>query len=204
MTVRTSVTSVPDPDLRPALPEPAPRPPEGYLDAVGGQPLLPVARQAWLAACEQAWGDPARLHRTGRRAGMILDAARASIATSLGIRPDDVYFTSSGPTAVATAVGGLTAWRQGHSRRIVASAVESMAVLEPAGRWADQVDLIPVSGTGRLAVTDLAASLAQPTALVCVQAANAEVGTRQPLREAAGLTRAGRLTMPPPAGVLPG
>ena len=81
------------------FPEPAPRPPTGYLDAVAGQPLLPAARQAWLAAAELAWSDPARLHHEGRRAGMVLDAARASVAGYLGVRPEEVFFTSSGPTA---------------------------------------------------------------------------------------------------------
>ena len=176
---------VPGTDLQSTLPEPAPEPPFGYLDAVGGQPLLPVAQRDWQAASEQAWSDPARLHHLGRRAGLILDSARASIATRLGVRPDDIYFTSSGPTAVATAVAGLSAARSATSRRVVASAVESMAVLEPATRWADEVDLVPVSATGRLDLDALSVALGQPAALLCVQAANAEVGTRQPLAEAA-------------------
>ncbi len=175
------------PDPRSALPEPAPQPPEGYLDAVGGQPLLPAARQAWTAASEQAWADPARLHHLGRRAGMLLDAARASVAASLGIRPEEVFFTSSGPTAVATAVAGLAATRSAVCGRVIASAVESMAVLEPARRWADIVDLVPVTTTGRMDLAAFEDSLSQPTAFACVQAANAEVGTRQPLLEAAAL-----------------
>ena len=65
-------------DAAGTLPEPAPVPPPGYLDAVGGQPLLPVARRAWDAAAEQAWSDPARRHHEGRRAGLVLDAASAA------------------------------------------------------------------------------------------------------------------------------
>ena len=50
------------------------RPPSGYLDAVGGQPLTEATRRAWLAAAEQAWSDPARLHHAGRRAGLVRKA----------------------------------------------------------------------------------------------------------------------------------
>lgn len=171
-----------------ALPEPAPRPPSGYLDAVAGQPLLPVARQAWLAAAEQAWSDPARLHHAGRRAGLVLDAARASIAAGLGVRPDEVFLTSSGPTAAGAAVQGLMA--RGRTGRAVTSAVESLAVASPAERWADVVEVVPVDRGGRIDLEALALALATPADLVCVQAANGEVGTRQPLAEVAAAARA--------------
>ena len=170
------------------LPAPAPEPPFGYLDAVGGQPILPVASTAWQAAAAQAWSDPARLHHAGRRAGLVLDAARASIAASLGIRPPDVFFTSSGPTAVAIAIQGLL--DAVSQRRVIASAVESLAVLSPARRWASDLDLVPVSGTGQRDVAAFDAALASPAGLACVQAANAEVGTRQPTAVAHGLARA--------------
>lgn len=171
-----------------ALPEPAPRPPSGYLDAVAGQPLLPVARQAWLAAVEQGWSDPARLHHAGRRAGLVLDAARSSIAASLGVRPDEVFLTSSGPTAAGVAVQGLMA--RGRTGRAVVSAVESLAVTSPAQRWATSVEAVAVDRTGRLDLEALARALASPADLICVQAANGEVGTRQPLPEVAAAARA--------------
>ncbi len=171
-----------------ALPEPAPRPPAGYLDAVAGQPLLPAARQAWLAAAEQAWSDPARLHHAGRRAGLVLDAARASIATSLGVRPEEVFLTSSGPTAAAVAIQGLLA--RGRTGRAVISAVESLAVASPADRWGTVVESVPVDRAGRLDLAALTRALAAPADLVCVQAANGEVGTRQPLAEVAAVAKA--------------
>lgn len=183
-----TVRSMTDRPLTARLPDPAPAPPPGYLDAVGGQPLLPVARQAWLAAAEQAWSDPARLHHPGRRAGLVLDAARASIATGLGVRPQEVFLTSSGPTAVGAAVQGLL--QRGRTGRAVVSAAESLAVTSPADRWASAVERVPVAVTGAVELEALAAALASPADLLCVQAANGEVGTRQPLAEVASLARA--------------
>jgi len=155
------------------------RPPSGYLDAVGGQPLTEATRRAWLAAAEQAWSDPARLHHAGRRAGLVLDTARQSIAASLGIDRDEAYWTSSGPTAVASALQGLL--RRGGA--VAASSVESLAVLSPARALAADVDLIAVDRTGRLDLDDLDRALAQGPAVLAVQAANPEVGTRQPLEQ---------------------
>lgn len=160
----------------------------GYLDAVGGQPLLSAARQAWIAASGQAWSDPARLHHEGRRTGLVLDAARASIATSLGVDRDEVFLTTSGPTAVGIAVAGLLG--RSAADRVVCSAVESLAVLSPVRGGAAEVDLVEVDGNGRMSVDAFSRALAHPAALAAVQIANPEVGTRQPLAAAHELARA--------------
>lgn len=159
----------------------------GYLDAVGGQPLLPAARRAWISASGQAWSDPARLHHEGRRAGLVLDTARASIASSLGVDRDEVFLTTSGPTAVGIAVAGLLG--RSPVSRIVCSAVESLAVLSPARGGAERVDLVPVDERGRMSVDAFAEALREPAALAAVQAANPEVGTRQPLEAAHEIAR---------------
>lgn len=176
------------PGASPTLPQPAPVPPDGYLDAVAGQPLLPVALSAWQTASSAAWSDPARLHHPGRVAGQLLDAARSSLAALLGVRPAEVFLTSSGPTAVAAAIEGLCR-RPAAPDRVVASAVESMAVLSPADQWAAQVDLVPVDGRGMLDMDALEEALARPAAVACVQAGNPEVGTRQDLAGAAAVAR---------------
>lgn len=168
-----------------ALPEPAPSPPVGYLDAVGGQPMLPIALRAWSAAVDQTWADPARLHHRGRRAGMVLDAARASVAATIGARPDEVFFTASGPVSLAAAVAGMAQGRSRVSGRIVASAVESMALMDSAAAAAAELTLVRVDRRGRVDLDQWRAALAEPTALACLQAANAEVGTRQPISQAA-------------------
>jgi cysteine desulfurase len=59
-----------------------------YFDAASAAPLHPVARQALLAALDEGWADPARLYREGRRARMLLDAARQAAAEAVGCRPD--------------------------------------------------------------------------------------------------------------------
>jgi len=169
-------------------PPPWVEPPSGYLDAVGGQPLLPGARQAWLSAVEQAWSDPARRHHQGRRAGMILDAARSSLAKGLGAPADRTYLTSSGPNAVAAAISGLAA-RQHRRRRIIVSAIESLAVLHPARAACDDLHVVPVDARGRLDLDDLERALQEPASLVAVQAANPEVGTFQDLDRIHELTR---------------
>ncbi|MDI1289311.1 MAG: aminotransferase class V-fold PLP-dependent enzyme, partial [bacterium] len=97
---------------------------------------------------DQSWADPARLHHRGRRAGMLLDAARASVAASLGARPDEIYFTASGPVSITAAVAGMVEGRSRVSGRVVASAVESMAMMTAAQSVASDVDLVRVDRSG--------------------------------------------------------
>ena len=54
-----------------------------YFDAASSAPPHPVARQALLASLDEGWADPARLYREGRRAGMLLDAAREAAAEAV-------------------------------------------------------------------------------------------------------------------------
>jgi cysteine desulfurase len=156
----------------------------GYLDAATTAPLHPAARAALEVALDDGWGDPRRLHREGRRARQLLDAARASIAASVGARPDEVTFASSGTAAAHLGVLGAMAAGRRRGRHLVASAVEHSAVLAAAHmheREGGTVGLVPVDVTGQVDAATFAAALTPETALACLQTANHEVGTLQPL-----------------------
>ena len=158
-----------------------------YLDAATVAPPLPAAREAWLAALDEGWADPRRLHHEGRRARLLLDAARESLADGLGTRPDEIVLTSSHVTAVRDGVLGARAARPS-ATAVVASAVEHSAVLQSAG---EGVRAVGVDGLGRVDVGAFRAALAVPGAvLAALQSANGEVGTLQPVEEVARAARA--------------
>ena len=87
----------------------------GYLDTASSEPLHPAAREAMLAALDQGYADPRRLHTPARNARLILDNAREAVAEALGVRRDEVSFTSSGTDAVHRGLLGLV--RRGRDRR---------------------------------------------------------------------------------------
>jgi cysteine desulfurase len=159
-----------------------------YFDAASSAPLHPLARQALLSALDEGWADPARLYRDARRARMMLDAAREVVAAGLGARPDEIAFTASGTQAVHAGILGAL---RGHRRRgahLVHSAVEHSSVLHAAEAHAasgGEVAVVPVDRQGRVDADAFAAALRADTALACLQSANHEVGTVQPVAEAA-------------------
>ncbi|MFG2213228.1 cysteine desulfurase/sulfurtransferase TusA family protein [Streptomyces sp. NPDC048638] len=163
-----------------------------YFDAASAAPLHPVAREALVASLDEGWADPSRLYREGRRARMLLDAAREAAAEAVGCRPDELVFTPSGTQAVHSGIFGALAGRRRVGRRLVHSAVEHSAVLHAAEAHeaaGGAVSEVGVDRSGRVAAGEVAAALRPDTALVCLQSANHEVGTEQPVEEVAALCR---------------
>ncbi|MER8012287.1 aminotransferase class V-fold PLP-dependent enzyme [Streptomyces sp. NPDC094149] len=164
-----------------------------YFDAASSAPLHPVARQALLASLDEGWADPSRLYREGRRARLLLDAAREAAAEAVGCRADELVFTSSGTAAVHTGVAGALAGRRRVGRHLIVSAVEHSSVLHAADTHeagGGTVTHMAVDRAGAVDPSAYAAALRPDTALACLQSANHEVGTVQPVAEVAEACRA--------------
>ncbi|MFE1247931.1 cysteine desulfurase/sulfurtransferase TusA family protein [Streptomyces sp. NPDC058766] len=163
-----------------------------YFDAASSSPLHPVARQALLASLDEGWADPARLYREGRRARMLLDAARETAAEAVGCRPDELTFTSSGTRAVHTGIAGALAGRRRVGRHLIVSAVEHSSVLHSAEAHeagGGSVGRVPVDRAGAVDPGAYRDALRVDTALACLQSANHEVGTEQPVAAVAEVCR---------------
>ncbi|WP_328503506.1 cysteine desulfurase/sulfurtransferase TusA family protein [Streptomyces sp. NBC_00457] len=163
-----------------------------YFDAASAAPLHPVARQALQASLDEGWADPSRLYREGRRARLLLDAAREAAAEVVGCRADELVFTSSGTRAVHSGISGALAGRRRVGRHLIVSAVEHSSVLHSAdAHEADggTVTKVAVDRTGAVAPQAYGAALRPDTALACLQSANHEVGTEQPVAAVAELCR---------------
>ncbi|HEX9035148.1 MAG TPA: cysteine desulfurase family protein [Streptosporangiaceae bacterium] len=163
-----------------------------YFDAASAEPIAPAARAALLAALDDGWADPARLHNEGRRASLMLDQARERVAGVLHCRSDEVAFTSSGTNAVHLAVLGSVRARHSANRgqaHLVVSAVEHSSVLNAASmaeQGGTRVTIVGVGADGRVDVAAFTQAIGRDrTVLACLQSANHEVGTVQPVEEVA-------------------
>ena len=158
-------------------------PPAGYLDAVGGMPMPQSAREAFHAGLDRAWADPARMHHFGRFSGAVLDQASAGIRTCLGAPDARIYWGASAAEVITMVITSLADERvaAGVTPALVLSAVESFAVLGAAQRTGLSLTAVGVDHNGAVDAADFTEALAQGAALACLQAANSEVGTLQPL-----------------------
>ncbi|MFI5953481.1 cysteine desulfurase family protein [Cryptosporangium sp. NPDC051539] len=157
-----------------------------YFDAATAVPLHPVAKQAFAAAMEDGWADPARLYTEARRASQLLDAARAVVAEVVGARPDEVSFCANGTVAVHHAILGGLAGRRRVGSTFVHSAVEHSAVLHAAASWDGSSVPVEVDRSGRVSTSAFAEAVRAPgVALAALMSANHEVGTVQPVASVA-------------------
>lgn len=138
----------------------------------------------------QQVGNPSSLHGAGRQARRVVEESREQIAALVGAKPADIVFTSGGTEADNLAIKGIA--RSGSRRRVLVSAVEHHAVLDPADALADEgfiVERIPVDAMGSVDPATLEGMLDEDVALVAVMWANNEVGTIQPVAELAQVCR---------------
>jgi len=148
------------------------------LDAASGLPLHPLAREAWMAALDDGWADPARLYGSARRARQLLDGAREALAGQLGCRTDELWLAPSGSQALYAAVRGVRAARSRAGSHVVHSAIEHSAVLHACAEG--PATAVPVDLAGRVSADGFTAALRDDTVLACLIAASHEVGTLQP------------------------
>ncbi|MFC4060780.1 cysteine desulfurase family protein [Planomonospora corallina] len=167
-----------------------------YLDHAATTPMLPEAIEAMTARLGDV-GNASSLHAAGRRVRRVVEESRESIADALGARPSEVVFTSGGTEADNLAIKGLYwARRAKGATRVLVSAVEHHAALDPAHWLADHqdatVELLDVDEFGRVhpqALREAVERDPDSVALVSVMWANNEVGTVQPVRVLAGIAR---------------
>ena len=167
-----------------------------FLDAAATTPVRREVLEAMWPYLTGDFGNPSSHHSLGESAATALAGARTATARALHCRPAEITFTSGGTEADNLAVKGIALARQAADpdlNRVVISAVEHPAVEESA-RYLERfhgfsVDVVPVDGFGQVTPAALAAVLRPETALVSVMYANNEVGTIQPIRELAALSR---------------
>lgn len=162
-----------------------------YLDGFATMPLAIEARTAMLAAWELP-GNAGSPNASGERAARIIADARSEVASLIGAAPGEIIFTSGATEANNLAIVGVaTAARSQTARRkIIVSAVEHKAILEPAaylGTQGFEILVAPVDKLGRLNLEAFEALIDENVLLTSVMMVNNETGVIQPVAEAAAI-----------------
>src|SRR3989344_2121382 len=161
---------------------------EAYLDYNSTTPVDPAVFDAMKPFLSEAFGNASSFHQKGQSARHAVELARETLADYLGVEPGDIVFTSGGTEADNLAVKGTLEWLRDKRRHLVVSAIEHQAVLHPAQYLATQgilVSVVPVDSYGIIDLNALEKEVTNKTALVSVMHVNNEVGTIQPIKEAA-------------------
>lgn len=169
--------------------------PEIYLDHAAATPLDAAVLEAMAPFLDADFGNPSSLHRGGMEPRDAVEKARAQVAALIGCEPGNVVFTSGATEANNFAIKGVALASRGSGRSggtVLISAIEHLSVLNASKRLKSlgfDVKELPVDGDGLVAPADLEDALGDDTLIVSVNLANPEVGTVEPVKRLAEITR---------------
>lgn len=164
-----------------------------YADNAATTSTSKAVLEAMLPYYGEVWGNPSSLHQKGREAKAAITAAREKIASLVGCKPNEIYFTASGSEADNWAIKGIAHAHAGRGKHIVSTKIEHHAVLhalESLEKEGFEVTYLDTDSEGRVTPEQVAAAVREDTTLVEVMFANNEIGTIEPIREIAAAVKA--------------
>jgi cysteine desulfurase len=164
-----------------------------YLDYNATTPLCEAAREAMAPYLDRYFGNPSSVHAAGREARAAVDNARDKLAALLGVKPNEIVFTSGGTESCNLAVFGLARSRVQRGGHVISAKTEHHAVLNAIEHLEKyegfEVTWLNVSRDGIIDLDQLAGAIRPETRLVSIMTANNETGVIQPMREISSICR---------------
>ena len=142
-------------------------------------------------ALEENWGNPSSLHGIGIDAEILLNDARETVAKSIGAKAEEIIFTGSGTEGNNTAIMSAI-HKSSQGNRVITTAIEHPSVLETVKRLEESgfdVIRLSVDSEGKFNLKELENSLNSKTVLVSIMLVNNEIGSIQPISEAAKIIK---------------
>ncbi len=143
--------------------------------------------------CED-YGNPSSMHIKGVEAEAYIKEAKSVLAKILKVREKEIIFTSGGTESDNLALIGAARANRRAGNHLITSSIEHPAILNTMRYLEEEegfrVTYLPVDRYGRIKLDALRNALCEDTILVSVMYVNNEVGSVQPVEEAAGIVKA--------------
>ncbi|EID45127.1 cysteine desulfurase family protein [Parageobacillus thermoglucosidasius] len=161
-----------------------------YLDNSATTKPFPEVVDSFVTVATKYFGNPSSLHELGMKAERLLTQAREQIAAALGVKPNEIIFTSGGTEANNFAIKGVALQYRHRGNHIITTAIEHPSVSEPCQQLEQlgfEVTYLPVNENSLVTVEDVKKALRDDTILVSIMHVNNEVGAIQPVEEIGAL-----------------
>lgn len=163
-----------------------------YFDHVATNPLDERVFEAMMPYFREDFANPLSIYEPGAKAKEAIENARIQVASLINSKPSEIIFTSSGAEANNLALRGIALARQNEGRHVVVSKVEHHSILNSA-RFLEKmgfaVTFLPVDKYGIVDPEKVKKSITKETTVISVIHASSEVGTIEPIREIARVTK---------------
>ena len=142
--------------------------------------------------CED-YGNPSSMHAKGVTAEHYIKEAKETLAKLMKVQDKEIFFTSGGTEGDNLALMGAARANRRRGNHLITSAIEHPAVINTMRHLEEEgyrVTFLPVDRYGRIRLDALKEALCEDTILVSVMYVNNEVGSVQPIAEAASIVKA--------------
>jgi cysteine desulfurase len=157
-----------------------------YLDHAATTPTHPEVVKAMLPYFTDAFGNPSSIYSYGQEARGAIEEARTKVAELIGVRSEEIIFTSGGTEADNFALKGIAYANEHKGNHIITTPIEHHAVMEACkfleGRGF-RITYLPVDEYGLIDPQDVKKAITDKTILISVMHASNEVGTIEPVGE---------------------
>lgn len=143
--------------------------------------------------CED-YGNPSSMHNKGMEAEKYIKEAKETFARLWKVQEKEVYFTSGGTESDNMALIGAARANKRAGNHLITSSIEHPAIINTMRFLEEEegfrVTYLPVDQYGRIRLDALQEALCEDTILVSIMYVNNEVGSVQPIQEAASIVKA--------------
>ena len=157
-----------------------------YLDYAANAPVDNSVLEVFNKATLKYFANPNSNHKLGLEAKEAIDKATKNIAKNLGVKEDEVIYTSGASESNNLVVQGICERYRSRGKHIIISSLEHSSIVAPAGRMQElgfEVDMVSVNKDGTVDLEELKSLIRDDTILVSITSVDSELGIRQPIEK---------------------
>ena len=155
-----------------------------YLDNCATTKPYKEVLDTFVEVNNSYFGNPASINKFGKTTNKLLSAARVQVADILGVKDDNIFFTSCATESNNIALLGSVEHKKDFGNRIIVSKIEHPSVLESfreLERRGFVLDYVNVDENGFIDLNHLESLLTKETILLSVMQVNNIFGAIQPI-----------------------
>ena len=163
-----------------------------YLDYSATTPVNKEVVDTFSKVSLEYIGNPNSLHRLGVEARKLMEAATSQSASLLGVRDDELIFTSGASEANNLAIMGVIEKYPNRGRHIITTKLEHSSILECVNYLEKKgyiIDYVNIKENGMIDLEHFKSLLTKDTILVTIHHVNSEVGFCQDISKISEILR---------------
>ncbi len=163
-----------------------------YLDNAATTQVYSEVLDAMTPYFTEYYGNPSAIYTFAGNVKKAVDGARAVLASGIGAKPEEIYFTGGGSEADNWALKAAAEAYVDKGKHIITTKIEHHAILHTAQyleKNGYEVTYLDVDENGLVSPENLKKAIRSDTILISVMMANNEIGTIEPIEELGAIAK---------------